>query len=72
MKSVVWERKIAKRTGQAHVFPEALAGKSVCGTVDRAARADVQWEHVAGGALCASCRRVVDPGNAPKAPRWQR
>lgn len=73
MAKVRWQQRVsAERPGQAHVFTEYPDGRvrSVCGTVSDPK--PEQWRPVASGRLCATCRRKVDPENAPKAPSWRR
>lgn len=66
-----WERKIIGRPGQAHVFAVEPDGtkRSICRTI-RNPPAD-EWAVADKGMKCATCRRVVDPDNAPKAPKWR-
>lgn len=66
-----WERKIIGRPGQAHVFIEEPNGnkRSLCGTINDPT--PCEWAVADKGMKCATCRRVVDPDNAPKAPKWR-
>lgn len=67
--TAVWERRTTDRPGQAHVF--GAEGRTLCGTAQRTDG----WARVAAGTvgrMCATCRRKVDPENAPKAPSWRR
>lgn len=63
---VKWHRKTVGRPGQAHVFD--ASGRAVCGI----AQLSDEWGVDSSGRLCATCRRKVDPENAPKAPSWRR
>lgn len=66
MAKVVWERKTTGRIGQAHVFDGE--GRSLC----RTSRRTEEWVADKAARKCATCRRHVDPDNAPKAPSWRR
>ncbi len=63
---VTWERKTEGRIGQAHVFDGE--GRALC----KVARRTADYRPDTSGRKCATCRRVVDPENAPKAPSWNR
>lgn len=68
---VTWERNDAiERRQQAHVFavpPDGGPARSLCGTVTRTEA----WGPAGDARKCATCRRRVDPDNAPKYPSWR-
>lgn len=66
-----WERKITGRPGQAHVFMISEDGaKTTACRIFRNPNPD-EWEVTEKGIKCASCRKRVDPANAPTAPTWR-